>query len=185
MICSDPVILNGEIPALSQRQYVEHGARGFWAYDVALGVFLKYLVDAAQASNQADAAWLSTSIAWWRVVACISDYGLTLDVDWSDAQRQTFIALAEHACSSLAKRAAIPAEEISGWPLLDDVENFTRGETAVSTAPIVELGRAIIALVSGNLPDAPEGTAWFYGTPTGRRTLDCATPETTAEPFSG
>ena len=156
---------------MSQTQYVEYGAKGFWAYDVALGIFLKHLIDAAQASNQTDAEWLSRSIEWWRVVACVSDYGLTLDPDWSLAQRQTFMALAENACSGLAKRAAIPAEEITGWPLLDGARIFTRGETEVSTGPIVELGQAIIALVSGDLPEAPNGTRWFYGTPTGRRTI--------------
>ena len=156
---------------MSKTQYVEYRTKGFWAYDVALGIFLKHLIDAAQASDQTDVAWPSSSIAWWRVVACISDYGLTLDADWSAAQRETFIALAEHACSNFARRVAIPTEEISGWPLLDDARILTRGETAVCTAPIVELGRAIIALVRGDLEDAPSGTAWFYGAPGGRRTI--------------
>jgi hypothetical protein len=42
----------------------------------------------------------------------------------------------------------------------------------VLTGPIVELGQAIIALVAGELPEAPDGKIWFYGTPTGRETLD-------------
>ena len=156
---------------MSKTQFVEYANQGFWAYNVALGIFLKHLIDAAEASEQADTPWLSSAISSWRVVACISDYGLKLDADWSAAQQQTFIALAEDACLRLAKRASIPAEEIVAWPVLDDLRIFPRGATEVLTAPVVELGRAIIALVCGGLPEAPHGTAWCYGTPSGRLTI--------------
>jgi hypothetical protein len=33
----------------------------------------------------------------------------------------------------------------------------------VSTAPIVELGEALIKLLDGTLPRAPEGTWWAFG----------------------
>src|SRR5208282_5292365 len=79
--------------------------------------------------------------------------------------------LAEDACARLAARESIPAEEIVRWHLLEDLRIFPRGATEVLTAPVVELGRAIIALLSGRLPEAPEGKHWFYGTPTGRETL--------------
>ena len=36
----------------------------------------------------------------------------------------------------------------------------------------VELGRAIVTLVSGELPDAPTGTAWLYGLPGGRDAIE-------------
>jgi hypothetical protein len=58
------------------------------------------------------------------------------------------------------------------WPLLDDLRIFPRGATEVFTAPVVELGKAIIALVRRELPEAPYGKTWFYGTPDGRRTID-------------
>jgi hypothetical protein len=157
---------------VTKTQFVKFGNRGFWAYDLALGVFLKHLIDAAaEASGQAHTNWLSTAVSSWREVACISDFGLTLVADWSAAQRQTFIALAEQACARLATRESIPAEEIVGWPVLEDLRIFPRGATEVLTAPVIELGHAIIALASGELPEAPKGDTWFYGTPTGRRTL--------------
>ena len=156
---------------MSKTQFVEYATHGFWAYDVALGIFLKHLVDAAEASDQADVPWLSNATSWWRTVACISDYGLTLDEGWSAAQQRTFIALAEEACERLASRESIPEKEIVAWPLLDDLHIFTRGATEVSTGPIVELGRAVIALISGTLPEPPPGTNWLYGTDEGRRTL--------------
>jgi hypothetical protein len=124
----------------------------------------------AEASDQAKTEWLSSAIESWRE-ACIPDFGLTLDPSWSPAQLQTFIALAEEASAKLAKRALIPAEEIAGWRVLDDLRTYTRGANEVLTAPVIELGRAIIALVSGELPEAPNGTAWCYGTPEGRQTI--------------
>src|SRR6267378_1916336 len=108
---------------VSRTQFVEFGNDGFWAYDVALGVFLKHLIDAAEASGQTDPTWLSGALWSWRV-ACISDFGLTLDADWSAAQRQTFVALAEEACARLATRESIPAEEIVHWQILEDLAFF-------------------------------------------------------------
>jgi hypothetical protein len=150
---------------------IEFEGRFFWAYDVAAGVFLKHLVDEAEASEQADEPWLSQAISDWRVQAAITEYGLTLEDKWSSAQRQAFIELAEAACKKLATRESIPAEEIVRWPLADELRIFPRGAKEVRTAPVIELGRAIIALVSGNLPQSPDGEAWFYGTPTGRSTI--------------
>jgi hypothetical protein len=162
----------GEVSAVvSKTKFIRFGDQGFWVYDVAAGVFLKHLIDAAEASEHANTIWLLRAMEQWRLEACIQDYGISLDADWSPAQRQTFIALAEEACSRLTARQAIRAEEIVGWKFADDLSIFPRGATEVETAPVVELGRAIIALVSGQLPEAPEGTIWLYGTPSGRETI--------------
>lgn len=150
---------------------IQFGNRFFWAYDAAAGVFLKHLIDEVEASGQANEPWLSKAVSSWRVEAAITEYGLTLEEEWSSAQRQIFIKLAEGACKKLATRESIPADEIVSWPLVDDLRVFPRGAKEVLTAPIIELGRAIIALVSGDLPRPPEGEAWFYGTPTGRSTI--------------
>jgi len=161
---------------VSKTQFVKYADRGFWAYDVALGIFLKHLVDAAEASGQADSTWLSNAVPSWRVSACISEYGLTLDANWSAEQRKTFVTLAEEACTRLAARESIPADEITAWPMLDGLRIFPRGATEVLTAPVIELGRAIIALLFGELPEAPQGETWLYGTPTGRCTLQLQQP---------
>jgi hypothetical protein len=155
---------------VSQTKYVKYAGRGFWAYDVILGVFLKYLIDAAEASDQATTEWLSGAVSSWREVACIPDYGLSLDENWSQAERQCLVLLAEMACLQLAKRPSIPTTEFDSWSLLEDFHIYPRGATEVFTGPIVELGRAIMALISGTLPEAPSGTAWFY-TSTGRQTI--------------
>jgi hypothetical protein len=149
------------------------GTRFLWAYDVAAGVFLKHLIDAAEASGQTNAPWLARAVSDWRVQAAITECGLTLDENWSNTQRLMFIRLAEAACKELATRASIPAEEIVDWPLGErgELRIFPRGAREVLTEPVIELGRAIIALVSGELPQSPQGEAWFYGLPTGRSTI--------------
>jgi hypothetical protein len=156
---------------VSQTQSVTYVDRGFWAYDVALGIFLKHLIDAALSSGEASTLWLSEGVASWRVWAVVSDFRLTLDGRWSAEQRKTFIALAEEACAVLATRDSIPAEEITSWPFVDDLRIHPRGANEVFTAPVIELGRAIIALLCGELPEAPQGEAWFFGTSTGRSTI--------------
>jgi hypothetical protein len=153
---------------MSKTKYVEYAGLGFWAYDVGLGVFLKHLIDAGEASDEAGTAWLSAAISSWRAAAGIPDIGLTLDAGWSAEQRQTFVALVEDACARLAKRVSIPAKEIVAWPILDDLHIFPRGVSEVETTPIIELGRAFIELVSGELPEPPTGKIWIYGTESGR-----------------
>ncbi len=145
--------------------------RFFWAYDVAAGVFLKYLIDEAEASGQTNAPWLSDAVTSWRREAAIAELGLTIKEEWLPSQRQTFMELAEKACEKLATRESIPAEEIISWPLQDELHIYPRTREAVFTAPVIELGRAIKALVAGNLPESPKGEAWFYGTPDGRSTI--------------
>ena len=145
--------------------------RFFWAYDVAAGIFLKYLIDEAERSNHANEPWLSDAVSNWRVQAVITEFGLTLEEQWSSAQRQVFMKLAEDACKKIAIRESIPAEEVASWPLVDDLHIFPRGNKGILTAPIIELGHAIIALVSGSLPRPPKGEAWFYGPPSGRTTI--------------
>jgi hypothetical protein len=158
---------------MSQTQFIEYRDNGFWAYDVALGIFLKYLIDAAiPRSTEAGGEWLAEEIKEWRHIAVISDFGLDINPDWSSTHIATFIALVEQACSTLAGRTSISADEITAWPILDDLHIFTRDATEVATGPIIELGRAIIALIYGALPKAEPGKAWFYGTAEGRDTIN-------------
>ena len=160
---------------VSKTKYVRYAGRGFWAYDVALGIFLKHLIDAAVASDQAKAPWLAPLVSSWRVTACVGDIGRTVDEDWTPEQRQTFVALAEEACAAIQQRASIPAEEMVDWRVLGGEGIFPRGATEVLTAPVVDLGHAVIALVLGELPEAPMGMNWLYGTSSGREELMLAT----------
>ena len=156
---------------VSKTQSVTYEHNGFWAYDVAAGVFLKYLIDAAQASAEANTPWLSKAVLDWRVWAVVGDFEIGLGENWPTEQRATFVGLAEKACSALAARNSISAEEIVNWHFVDDYRIHTRGTKEVATAPVIELGRAMIALVCGELPQAPKGEAWIFGLPEGRSTI--------------
>lgn len=57
---------------------IKFEGRFFWAYDVAAGVFLKHLIDEAEASEQAGEAWLSEAVSDWRAQAAIAEFGFTL-----------------------------------------------------------------------------------------------------------
>ena len=157
---------------MSKTLFVEFRGRGFWAYDVISGVFLKHLIDtASRGLGDGSQPWLVGAIANWRVSAVISDLGFFLDDDWSDQQIKTFTALAEKACKELSRRCEIPADEIASWPILDDLKIFPRGLPAVGTQSPIRLGQAVIQLVNGSLPEPPAGTWWFFGTEDAPRTL--------------
>ncbi len=156
---------------MTKTQGVHYENSFFLAYDVAMGILLKHVIDAAEARPvDAESEWLRTEVSDWRAVACNDSLAMLIDGDgsWSARQTSIFVALVDEACTRLEARKTIPGVEVENWPILDDQRLFTRGETEVETAPIVELGRAIIALVNGSLPESPLCTTWYYGFPDGR-----------------
>src|SRR5262249_40008236 len=117
-------------------------------------------------------AWLSKAMSDWRTQAVIVEFGFTIDECWSTRERTAFIALTEQACAAMEARQSIPVTESVSWPFVDDMRIFPRTNAKeLSTAPFVELGRAIIALLLDQLPAPPKNEAWFFGTPEGRSTI--------------
>ena len=157
---------------MSQTQFVEYRQNGFWAYDVALAVFLKHLIDvAAEQSLEHEKTWLAAVVQQCRVTAGVNSYGLALGEDWSAPQLAAFIRLAREACVRIGRRESFSATEMEAWSILEGEGVFARGAGEVLSRPIVELGQAIVKLIEGELPAAPAGTAWCYGAPSGRCTI--------------
>ena len=157
---------------MSKTKYIEYQGCGFWAYDVSLAVFIKHLIDVAVPDTEVPGnEWLKEAISSWRIAAAVPDYGLEIDAEWSHEQITVFTELAEQTCTELADQKRIGADEIKGWTILEDVRIDPRGATYVDTAPVVELGRAIVALANGSLPSAPDGRTWIYGAPDGLTTI--------------
>jgi hypothetical protein len=155
---------------MAKTHYIQYRGDGFWAYDVAQGILLKHLADLAEArAGEAGLSWLKEAAHSWRVGAVL--YGLWIEESWSAQQMTVFVDLVRQACKILEAKEKIPAEEITSWPMVDDLRIFPRGAKEVSTAPVVELGRAIISLIEGSLPPAPVGTWWCFGFPEGRTTI--------------
>jgi hypothetical protein len=150
--------------------FVKFGDRGFWAYDFVLGVFLKYLIDVVEATGYSHAPFVDNALQHWRLAPIIANFGLNLEKSWTPLQRQNVITFLEEACAKLASRESIPTEVIVTWPFADGLRLFHRGLKEVRTAPVIELGVAIIALVRDELPKAPKGEVWFF-TDTGRSTI--------------
>ena len=99
---------------MSRTQYVQLGDGGFWAYDVALSIWLKHLVDAADRRlAHAPDPWLAEAAGWWRVVASINDYGFDIGPSWTAAQLGLFVELAGEATTAVAGRRSISANEIN------------------------------------------------------------------------
>ncbi len=141
---------------------------GFFAYDVALGVLLKVVIDVAEARPPgAESAWLQEEISHWKVEAWAQDLSIWIDEDWSAKQTAIFASLVEAACTRLEARPTISSAEIVSWEFVDDGRICPRGATEVETGQVVELGRAILALIDGSLAEPPEGKNWYYGFPGG------------------
>ena len=155
---------------MAKTHYIRYRGDGFWAYDVAQGVLLKYLVDIAEGRvEQPGMSWLREAAHSWRIGAVL--YGLYIEESWSVEQLAVFKHLVLEACEQLQKREEISSAEIETWPMIDDLRIFTRGAKEVSTAPVVELGRAVVSLLEGSLPPPPAGTWWCFGCPEGRTTI--------------
>ncbi|MCO6045730.1 hypothetical protein NG895_17670 [Aeoliella sp. ICT_H6.2] len=152
---------------MSKTAFVEFRGDGFWAYDVALGMLFKQVIDHA-VSLGTESDWLQKLIQQWRFNAVVADCGLYLDDDWSQDQFATVDDLLQQACRTLAEHGHFTAEEMSGWNILEGQGVFDRGHGGYHTAPVIELGQAIRQLLSGTLEPAPTGTWWLYGAPEGR-----------------
>jgi hypothetical protein len=156
---------------MSRTFYVKFKGRGFCCFDVVGKIFLKHLIDAAEASllDSSDMpqigfknAWLEHVIQKWRVAAIVTEYAFFLEDQWVDEQVDFACALIERACEMLSRRQQISAKEFTSWPMLDDERIFARGLASVSTACLIHLGEAVIALRNNTLPEPPAGTWWYY-----------------------
>ncbi|MGI9457501.1 MAG: hypothetical protein ACR2NU_13135 [Aeoliella sp.] len=148
---------------MSRTVYVNFRDNGFWAYDVASSVFLKFLIDAAveRSASTAD-AWLGEAIERWRANAVVPNMGFYLDDDWSQSQIDTVIELCRVSADVLRKGGDIAAIDIASWPILEDFRIFPRGHDPVPVEPVARFGDAVVALVQGNLPEPPDRHWWFF-----------------------
>ena len=156
---------------MSKNVIVACEATRFWAFDLALGIWLKKGLDIV-------AMWRpggepnpdEHELRDWECTAVLGGES-TLDLTpraATQARRTRFAEIAAGVAEWLRKRPRVPGPELASWRLLDnspisraDVVDFaTRG---FATAPVLELGEAIVAAVEGRLPHAPEGARLRFG----------------------
>ena len=129
---------------MTATQVINYEGRGFWAYDVAVGVFMKHLLDAAEKGGETHKPWLSKAMLDWRVQAVVTESGFTIDEGWSVEERTAFIAMTEQACAALEARESIPVTEIVSWPFVDNLRIFPRSDAKeLRTAPVVVPVRSV------------------------------------------
>ncbi|MDX6283040.1 MAG: hypothetical protein QOH03_4111 [Kribbellaceae bacterium] len=153
---------------MSRTKPVGFGAGAkFWAYDAALAILLAQVIDnvAALPTTQRP-SWWSQYEEELRIQATVSDLYFDLA---ACPDREEFAVLLEQASGQLLNREAVTAEEAAAWTVLGDSAVIFRGP--LETAPVAELGRALVGLLRGGLAEAPGGSWWFYGAPGGRSTI--------------
>ena len=72
---------------MSKTLFVDFRGQGFWAFDAVSGIFLKHLIDVAEARiADQNESWLAKAVSRWRFNAICGDCGLFLDENWSAEQ---------------------------------------------------------------------------------------------------
>jgi hypothetical protein len=156
---------------VSKTVVVECGDQRFWAYDLALGVWIKKALDHVTAHRyQGDPSPGSAELHDWEHVAVLgssSIFDLTAR-SLTAGRRQNFKAIAASVEKWLGLRERLPGPELGAWRLLDgssvagaDVPAVL--EHGVETAPVIDLSRALVSAVLGVLPPAPPATWWAIG----------------------
>jgi hypothetical protein len=161
---------------VSSTKSVGLGETLLWAYDVSVSLLLAELIGVVEERLPDERP------AWWpgiehdvRVHAIVSDFHLDLSLGLEVEQREELASLLEEATSRIRQRGQFTAEEAGRWRLLDDSTVLFRGTDPIDTAMVAELGAAVVALLRGQLPQAPTGTRWLFGSSGGRRTITTTT----------
>jgi hypothetical protein len=147
---------------VSKTVAVEFRGRSFWAFDVSLSILLHETVLIGARTTDGD--WLAPVLAELRHAAIRGSTGmLDLDLGLTDEQRQVVVRLIEQAGERLSQRELITASEAAQLEIEPSVRVLWRPADAVPTEPILDLSKALAALVRGTLPHAPAGHWWFIG----------------------
>jgi hypothetical protein len=163
---------------MSKTTPVTFRGRGFWAFDVSLSILLAELIDLAEGLGPDQRPpWLAGALPTLRVHAIVgADFQFSPDLGLEDGQLDGLVALFAEASRRLRLRRTVTAAEAAQWRVLDDQTVLWRPAAAVETAPIAELGEAIIRLLRGTLPPAPPGTWWCFGLSGGPQTVAMRDP---------
>jgi hypothetical protein len=151
----------------------------FWAYDLALGIWLKKALDEVHSNGwQGEPGASADELRGWETVAVLGANSL-LDLTpraETAPRRENFEAIATSVEAWLVDRERIPGVELASWRLLGNAQLSRSDAPAIveygmQTGPVVDLGRALLAAVRGSLPPAPTSTWWFFGYEVGGSTI--------------
>lgn len=157
---------------MSSTATVEFGGRGLWAYAGSLAILLATVIKLAEdLPSDRRSSWLPDMLDTMKASAVVTDFGLVIDESWHGERVDLLATLVAKANQQLRDQATISEAEVAHWNVLDGDTVTWRGSPIVDTAPVVDLGMAIIQLIDGTLPYPPPGTWWYYGVDGGPSTI--------------
>jgi len=161
---------------VSKTVAVTNGEVSFWAYDLALGIWLKLFCDEVRSQGWAGpGATFESDVREWELTAVLgANRGLDLAREWTIEKRLMFDEAARRVQQALAAGDHLGSDEINSWRLLDGQPIARAGTLGgrLQAEPILDLGEALMGLVAGNLASAPPGTWWMIGYSPERTTIE-------------
>jgi hypothetical protein len=143
-----------------------------WIYDASLALLLAQLIGIVESTPEDERPpWWPHVVDGLRVHAAVGDLYFDVDLGLDDRDQHQLAELYEQAAEQVRARGIFTPEEAEAWVILDDLRVIFRGDRPVDTAPVAQLGHALAALIRGELPAAPRGQSWYYGTPNGPTTI--------------
>jgi hypothetical protein len=164
---------------VSRTVAVTCGSQEFWAYDLALGIWLKKALDEiARQGWQGEPSPAAAELSDWATVAVLGSSSV-LDLtprSLTLARQDNFEGIATGIETWLESRERLSGPELAEWRLLDDAPISRADAPAVvengtETAPVIDLGRALVSAVLGVLPPPPPATWWAIGFASERTTI--------------
>jgi hypothetical protein len=154
---------------MSRTAPIEYDGQMLWAYDESRGIWMKHLIDAIV--DIAPDAWTDAELDGLRATASLGS-AAAWTIELTAEQRPHFLAAARQATDRLAAEDFLSRSEAQTRYMLEDLPliRHSGGHELIATAPLVQLGNAVIALVEGTLEPPPPRNAWYF-TDDGRETI--------------
>jgi hypothetical protein len=160
---------------MSKTVPVRFGGRGFWAYDVSLGILLLEAIHVAvQRPPEQRPPWAEAVLEDLRThIRVGASFVFSLDADgWNDQQRSYVRSITAEAGRRLRDRGTITAAEAAHRYVINGAPYFLRGQEQIDGAVVADLAEAIERLILDELPPVPvTDRRWFFGVDGGPRTL--------------
>lgn len=144
----------------------------FWAYDVPMGVFLRFLILRARKVDPVP-NWLEHEIGIWEMVIDVNEYGLNFDPNstWTSSRHEQILQLVQATCGEIGEHESFSADEMCSWEHPVD----PRSHEYLPSKPVLDFGIAVRELLQESLPTPPKGTLWFLSSK-GREAVEVRHP---------
>ena len=154
---------------MSRWQGLRFRGRRLSAQTAPLQAWLGLLVEAAESLEAADEPWIAALVnptnGRWRVQACVSDFGMTIEEAWTSEQLAIVVRLSENVRVKIDSRSVRAKLADPEWSILDGLVVADGWDRSGPTFPsqVVSVADGVIALLKGDLRPDPPGGNWMVG----------------------